>query len=68
MWALYLTAIHVQELCYSPTNVSDETDVITFYSELSSLVRDIPKHTILNIDEAIMKKTKILLSLLYEQK
>ena len=30
--------------CYSPTNVSDETEPVTFYDELSSLVRSIPKH------------------------
>ena len=33
--------------CYSPTNVSEETDLIAFYNELSSLVRSIPKHNIL---------------------
>ena len=30
--------------CYSPTNVSEETELVTFYDELSSLVRSIPKH------------------------
>ena len=30
--------------CYSPTNVSEETELVTFYEELSSLVRSIPKH------------------------
>ena len=35
--------------CYSPTNVSDETDVITFYNELSSLVQHIPKYNVLII-------------------
>ena len=35
--------------CYSPTNVSEETDLITFYYELSSLVRSIPKHNVLVI-------------------
>ena len=35
--------------CYSPTNVSDETDIITFYNELSSLVWHIPKHNIQTI-------------------
>ena len=35
--------------CYSPTNVSEETDVITFYNELSTLVRSIPKHNVLII-------------------
>ena len=29
--------------CYSPTNVSEETELVTFYDELSSLVRCIPK-------------------------
>ena len=33
--------------CYSPTNVSDETDVITFYQELSSLIHHVPKHNVL---------------------
>ena len=35
--------------CYSPTNVSEETELIAFYDELSSLVRSIPKHNILVI-------------------
>ena len=35
--------------CYSPTNVSEETDLIAFYSEISSLVRSIPKHNVLVI-------------------
>ena len=30
----------------SPTNVSEETDLIVFYNELSSFVRSIPKHNI----------------------
>ena len=30
--------------CYSPTNVREETELVTFYEELSSLVRSIPKH------------------------
>ena len=32
--------------CYSPTNVSEETDLITFYNKLSSLVLSIPKHNV----------------------
>ena len=36
--------------CYSPTNVSEETKLVTFYDELSSLVRSIPKHNMLVID------------------
>ena len=32
--------------CYNPTNVSEETDHITFYKELSSLVCRIPKHDV----------------------
>ena len=35
--------------CNSPTNVNEETDFITFYNELSSLVRSIPKHNVLVI-------------------
>ena len=35
--------------CYSPTNVSEETDLIAFYDELSSLVRSIPKYNVLVI-------------------
>ena len=34
---------------YSPTNVSEETDLIAFYNELSSLVRSIPKYIVLII-------------------
>ena len=30
--------------CYSHTNVSEETELVAFYNELSSLVRNIPKH------------------------
>ena len=36
--------------CYSPTNASDEMDIITFYNELYSLVQHIPKHNILIIN------------------
>ena len=35
--------------CYRPTNISEETDLITFYNELSSLVRSFPKHNVLII-------------------
>ena len=35
--------------CYNSTNVSKETEVVTFYEELSSLVRSIPKHNLLVI-------------------
>ena len=35
--------------CYSPTNVSEVTDLIAFYNKLSSLVRSILKHNILVI-------------------
>ena len=35
--------------CYSPTNVSKENEIVTFYDELSSLVRSIPKHNMLVI-------------------
>ena len=35
--------------CYSPTNVSDVTEVDDFYVSLSSLVRHIPKHNFIVI-------------------
>ena len=35
--------------CYSPTNVSEGTELVAFYYELSSLVRSIPKHHLLVI-------------------
>ena len=35
--------------CYSPTNVSEETELIAFYDELSSLVCSILKHNVLVI-------------------
>ena len=37
--------------CNSPTNVSEETEFVTFYDELSFLVRSIPKHNMLVIGE-----------------
>ena len=35
--------------CYSPTECSDEQDAITFYTELSSLIRMIPNHNIIMV-------------------
>ena len=35
--------------CYIPTNVSEETDLIVFYNELSTLVPRFPKHNVLII-------------------
>ena len=35
--------------CNSPTNVSEEIELIAFYDELSTLVRSIPKHNVLVI-------------------
>ena len=35
--------------CYSPTNFSEETELVTFCDELSSLVRSIPKYNMLVI-------------------
>ena len=35
--------------CYCPTNVSEETELVAFYDELSSLVRSILKHNVLVI-------------------
>ena len=46
--------------CYSTTNVSEETELIAFYEEISSLVRNIPKHNVLviggDINAQIRKK------------
>ena len=36
-------------ICYSPTKISEETELIAFYDELSSLVRSIPKDNVLVI-------------------
>ena len=33
-------------ICYSPTNVSEKTELIAFYDELSSLMRSIPKRNV----------------------
>ena len=33
--------------CYSPTNVSEETNLTVFYNELSPIVRNILKHNVL---------------------
>ena len=35
--------------CYSLTNVSEESELVAFYDELSSLVRSKPKHNVLVI-------------------
>ena len=35
--------------CYSPTNISEETDLIVFNNELSPLVSCILKHNVLII-------------------
>ena len=48
--------------CYSPTNVSEETELVAFYDELSSLLRSIPKHNVLvisgDMNAQIRKKTE----------
>ena len=43
--------------CYSPTNISEETKLATFYDELSSLVRSIPKYNLLSLEEIWMPKS-----------
>ena len=43
--------------CYSPINISEETELIAFYAELSSLVCNIPKHNVLVIGSDIMPKS-----------
>lgn len=35
--------------CYSPTNSAEEEEVEDFYGELTSLVRQVPKHNVLII-------------------
>ena len=35
--------------CYSPTNASDEIDIITFYNDLYSLAQHILKHNVLMV-------------------
>ena len=35
--------------CYSPTNCSDEEDVVMFYKSLSDALRDIPAHNMVLI-------------------
>ena len=35
--------------CYRPTNVSEETELIAFYDQLSTIVHSIPKHNVLVI-------------------
>ena len=32
--------------CYSPTNVSEETELVAFYNDISSLVRSIPRRNV----------------------
>ena len=51
-------------ICYSSTNVSDETELDVFYNDLYSLVRSIPKHNVViigreintQIDKSVNKK------------
>ena len=40
-------------LCYSPTNIADEQEVIDFYDDLSSLIRSVTKHNILIVGEEL---------------
>ena len=35
---------------FSPTNATNETDITTFYNELSFFVQHIPKHNVLFIE------------------
>ena len=47
--------------CYSPTNVSEKTELIAFYDLLFSIVCSIPKHNVLvisgDMNAQIGKKT-----------
>ncbi len=51
--------------CYSPTNVSEESELVTFYDELSSLVRSILKHNILVIGREIAHHRRRLVQFLH---
>ena len=42
--------------CYSLTNVNDKKDLNTFYNDISSLVRIIPKHNVLVIKVDIISQ------------
>ena len=42
-------ALHNNHPLLQSTNAWDETEIITFYNELSSLVKHIPKHNVLII-------------------
>ena len=46
--------------CYIPTDANDETEIIIFYNELSSLLRYIPKLNVLIIggDVTALEKTR----------
>ena len=43
--------------CYSITNASDETDIITFYNELFFLVQHIRKHNFLIVGRDMNAQT-----------
>ena len=40
----HFNKIHLQVKIQIPTNVCEETELVAFYDELSSLRRNIPKH------------------------
>ena len=44
-----ITSVQQSSLAKGPTNAGDETDIITFYNEQSSLARYIPKNNVLII-------------------
>ena len=54
-WSNWASPLHLIEdiSCYSPTNVSEETELIAFYDELSCLVRSILKHNVLVIGDVM---------------
>ena len=60
--------------CYSPIYISEETDLIAVYNELSALVRSIPKDNILvigrdmNVQIGKKGKPQIQLTQLVKQK
>ena len=42
--------------CYSPTNVSEEKDTLTLYTEVMSVVQYVPKHSVLVIGGDMQNK------------
>ena len=53
--------------CYSPTKVSKETEVDSFYIQLTDTIREIPKHNVLIIGGYFNDLTVINLYIIKQQ-